>query len=1117
MKKQNKKIIGVFILLAFLACFLVYKNFSKVEAAGDQTTPPTDCSATEDNILQLNKHFAITGNLVVDSKGNRKIVVRSNNGKFKIASNSSQNFEWIDTSVVAEDDKGYYYKVGGKEVDTSDGIELPLKSNTPSGIEIEILLAKSDDSLCPSLKKYKEDGSKGNYYDPNKNAAGEEEGLRVHISSTDTKASAVDNTTYNLAECVKLRGRTFGSDQEKEFYMKRLGACFSDANVVVNYTNEEVKDEVGRLDDLFKLYNISAPSLTSDEDWTLDFEAVKNKAIADGHQFEITSGVWQRVSTTTPSTGIAPSGNFTDYINDDRCNNVDHNIYHITYCEPDTDSNERCKYDRINGISSKGVIRRDDLNPTLSDCSPDASKIQLKCDYEPIKYSDTDPTNPDLSVNDFRNLYLYYYVDEAGNKNYTNDPEKDGVDLTKYKLVYNLDANVKYLYASEKVTVPYTEYKIDHEDVVKNGTSTACERTCEEVVEVKYGPPVASEAGLCFEYQIQVTSKVKCDIDKMMDAPSPDIDFCTPIPYCNSIPGYVHQAGPNKEYDSCVNECDGGKYTKECSESCYNKVYGEDTDLMSKTASNVNASVQKLVNCPTDQECGTALFDGSYDWSGSSIVWNKSGTKETYARYYYEKEKGDTISDHWNPSRRYLPKNGFKTHVDSNGSTACDNQCYFSGCDASQALNESTAKELYKQRMEAYKAAIKVCKAGATCTTKTAEFTIKAKYVDGDGEDDGHWINYPVTGVDTLNTASGDEGTSCGKNPSLAEITKGTNHTLLFYGGCYGEKCPNNNEYHARWSFPGTYRNLKSWDYAYEEMPLDDGWAIIRDKFCLKEDVYGVNVDWWKKYYKHYRLESKDNPKAASSYEKCYGDPEFELKIAGDEYNIIGSTEEFGHFGWNINVECFYATPPNVKKQNVPNKCDDLSTRTRTVELTNLFPSQGEDDDDIDGTRDPGFNWSEYANNDKVSGVIYEDPPSEAGGGGAGEAGGGAGDGAGTLEVSEIIYNPSHPKDYANKVNNLGYSVYDGERHLDYRIYLTRELINKVRNHVHDKDFQYRSFNKNDFVTQNGVKAYYSPLFRKEGGILTGCTNCKIPKEAALGCFNIQNYDSDTCIAVDED
>ena len=36
----------------------------------------------------------------------------------------------------------------------------------------------------------------------------------------------------------------------------------------------------------------------------------------------------------------------------------------------------------------------------------------------------------------------------------------------------------------------------------------------------------------------------------------------------------LHQGGPNEDFEACINECDGGKYTPKCSNTCYEKIYG---------------------------------------------------------------------------------------------------------------------------------------------------------------------------------------------------------------------------------------------------------------------------------------------------------------------------------------------------------------------------------------------------------------------------------------------------------------------------------------------------------------------------------------------------------------
>ena len=127
------------------------------------------------------------------------------------------------------------------------------------------------------------------------------------------------------------------------------------------------------------------------------------------------------------------------------------------------------------------------------------------------------------------------------------------------------------------------------------GEKISCKRTCEEGVVVEYGPPIASKAGLCFEYKIRVTSAVRCYSDlSSIKPPEKSTTVCTPGPTCTGVGSNgaysVTEGGPSKKYDKCIKSCDGGKYTKSCSKKCYKKVYGSST----KTYNNNNNSVSTL-------------------------------------------------------------------------------------------------------------------------------------------------------------------------------------------------------------------------------------------------------------------------------------------------------------------------------------------------------------------------------------------------------------------------------------------------------------------------------------------------------------------------------------------
>jgi hypothetical protein len=155
--------------------------------------------------------------------------------------------------------------------------------------------------------------------------------------------------------------------------------------------------------------------------------------------------------------------------------------------------------------------------------------------------------------------------------------------------------NKSYLYGSgtnkintdKYYTYHYSPTSDSNSNTTVTGASASCEVECEEAVTVEYGPPVASKAGLCFEYKVKVTSRVSCSVSKEPTKPDTSINVCTPTPICtNSTHSYyVNQGGPSEEFDSCIEACDGGKYTDKCSKKCYKKVYGSsssktDTELL---------------------------------------------------------------------------------------------------------------------------------------------------------------------------------------------------------------------------------------------------------------------------------------------------------------------------------------------------------------------------------------------------------------------------------------------------------------------------------------------------------------------------------------------------------
>ena len=638
---------------------------------------------------------------------------------------------------------------------------------------------------------------------------------------------------------------------------------------------------------------------------------------------------------------------------------------------------------------------------------------------------------------DYSNLVKNGSIDDT-RFGMTCDWKKEATGKTGDEYYVNKD----YYYAKESETenIKYTyNYTSGKTQTVSGGS---CTRECEESVVVEYGPPVASKAGLCFEYKIRVTSRVICESSLKLTPPTTP-SICTPTPYCNQISGHVHQGGPNEDFEKCIQECDGGKYSNSCSNQCYKEVYGDDSESADPLAIRYGEGsyAQKMWSKSFPG------YSGRYEWSNGRIVWKGSG----YARWYKEFEDQRTRNDHGN----YNVYDGFKKNDYGNGNH-CEDNCYWSGCSQNSYLNEDDAADDTVNNLNIYNQAVSQCNAAATCTTKTAYFTISVDYThDVDGKEKKETIEFPV---DTSNNqaslpshGSGQENTT----PSGTDIfIPDTNE--IGYAGCY-ESGDEKNWYQAEWSFPGTWINNKTGEISYEDKTGNNAWHVQKDKFCVPLDAKSVNTTWWQ---------------WSQVNKNCYtGD-------IGDtiDYNIHASTTDFGYFGWNFDFECFYALRNEVCDLDTkgccsnPNGSDDsdgsgdsdttISTRDyafRIVDTTELFPKSETTTEDNRSTlsntgRQPGYNWT--------LGMTDEDS---------------------SILTALNAKNPDYHIDPLSLINNIqkrGASIYNGSEYLDYQFVLDREALAEIRDFNDGK--QYTEYGGNT-KTKNGITVYTSDLWNVLG------------------------------------
>lgn len=607
---------------------------------------------------------------------------------------------------------------------------------------------------------------------------------------------------------------------------------------------------------------------------------------------------------------------------------------------------------------------------------------------------------------------MYEYADKkANNYNYTYYAEweelgkhnPDKVDVKKVKNVDELkcdansklkttrDSNNNYIYANKKyfetsetqpidgATITYThDYGANKKYTSKSTEKNlnVCEQECIERVKVEYGAPVASKAGLCFEYQVKVTSYVKCNVkpNKNSIPRRENYAYCVPSPVCNGTTKYRHQAGPNVAFDNCVEKCDGGKYSKKCSNKCYEEVYGESSNE-SLSMRDTSAEVTKVKNTKKNSKkknnktkkvnknkelCGNSA--GCYYLGGDSKVrWNVSTTQgRWYTLANYKPKWTSKTVNHY-------VKEGF-VRAQYRGGSSCPEPCKWTQCDGkSEYLNDTHAERDYKKAVAAWKKKVDLCTAKANCTTSTSTYTIGTYYsIKGEMKKK----DFPMT--------TKKEDHLCSKNPeessssTCTATNTGKDTTLLLPKqgdrSCYTSN-PDDVWYQAEWSFPGTWINNKTGDISYTSK-TDDGWKEETNKFCLPLNAQTTNDKWW-------QWNQLGNT--------CYGNSS--QYTGGDiNYNIYAKTIDFGHFKWNFDISCFYAIRneecvPNSTgccKTTTVDKCDKTTSKCtstcigdcnkttttdgandfefRIVDTANLFPNENNSGTNV------GFNWTEAAN-----------------------------------------------------------------------------------------------------------------------------------------------------------
>ena len=644
---------------------------------------------------------------------------------------------------------------------------------------------------------------------------------------------------------------------------------------------------------------------------------------------------------------------------------------------------------------------------------------------------------------------------------------------------------------------------------IETTTENNCEVTCKEEIEVNFSDPVATEAGLCFQYLIEIKSKVECD-SKYTAPPPSRKSVCYPSPVCINGGRGFDAGGPNEDFDACVQECDGGEYSQKCIDSCYSKVY--ENSGTTKTSSNEEIThddvkalsilpapndsfyeVQKLANaCPGTGDA-TALYNymqnnPSGHYSGGTWVSDYGSVAGENAPIcalgpYYFRSLAQTqrTIGMWNGTVSY---SRYNNHYRPNGNgimmalhknnTWCADSCYWSGsCGGNTALTEAQAQKDYENAVQEYIKNKEACESKeAECSNERTDYKIVVENKDKDDTKDNKedWTE-DFTAHQNMNSSTVTDtwaGADSQTFESMVQLVTGT--------------CEDGNDdpwnYHNIITFPGTWINNKTGRPVHSMEPgKEDFYTYVGNEYCTKLNSIPINTAW-------YDWKVNQNGDASSLTEEQKQEIVSEI-----DYNIKGSIENYGYFGWDFNIKCFYAIgddttddcPPEdpecEEKDDDPDNPPAEDHRFRPVSLDELFPSN----DGSNNSRTAGFNWTCEATN---------------------------------LENEDY---PVQPVALLEQIQSLGDDVYS-DKYIDYEINLTSEDMDRIRqyNRDNDNDYDKPAYEDSNVNAANnnvaGITVYTSPFLTqlKSSGALI--------QRGLIGCNNQDNTgDTPTCQGIIED
>ena len=450
-------------------------------------------------------------------------------------------------------------------------------------------------------------------------------------------------------------------------------------------------------------------------------------------------------------------------------------------------------------------------------------------------------------------------------------------------------------------------------------------------------------------------------------------------------------AGPNEEFDACVVNCDGGKYSQQCINSCYKNVYGDDNNRKLPVLNNEDKKTSFLLDNYSIEKTGNVVGEVTSSAGGTFVGWSQDAAGNPKAVY-----RVDVPTSHGgNVGVTYTSycdnHNGKCTIYEHHGPSGCSDT---PEADYASELNASASE--FNHLLGLMKKEI-----------PTGEYTIMI--ADSYLNNDGHAYTYEISSKNNPEIVSTSTDSSCSSQTwTFGDRGEtGTGCGTSTYTKTVKVKLAD--AYLNKNTGSAVYETAKDKYSAFNSKTKETRLELVKD-FTKANYYYAKNKYYTNTWSNDVNVVGKEDKVTLVDYNTYKND-------ATKQANIAVKVTKFGtNNKYSNQVDCFYgvyndtiqkcSSPPCLEDDD--DDGDGLQIIFRPIDLTDNFPNE----------RNARWNWKNKASVTDTTSTLYK-----------------------------LLNYKIAPEALNKEIENKGYKIYEDTAEIDYDITLTPKQLRAIKDY----------------------------------------------------------------------